>query len=81
MLIHIHTEENITAGSKAEIEAKLDGLKLYSGTLDLCMEVLPQVNLHCPLAATQHNITVKTKIPDIAPRVSKSSLVIIQLLT
>ena len=62
--------ENITTGSKAEVEAKLDGIKLYSGTFDLCKDVLPQVDLKCPVAATQHSITVKTKIPEIAPRVS-----------
>jgi len=61
--------ENITAG-KAEVEAKLDGIKLYSGTFDLCKDVLPQVNLNCPVAAGQHSITVKTKIPESAPRVS-----------
>jgi hypothetical protein len=61
--------ENITAG-KAEVEAKLDGIKLYSGTFDLCKDVLPQVNLKCPVPAGQHSITVKTKIPEAAPRVS-----------
>ena len=60
--------ENITAG-KAEVEAKLDGIKLYSHTFDLCKEVLPQVNLPCPVAAGQHSITIKTKIPEAAPRV------------
>ena len=62
--------ENITTGSKAEVEAKLDGIKLYSHTFDLCKEVLPQVDLNCPVAAGQHSITVKTKIPEAAPRVS-----------
>ena len=60
--------ENITTGSKAVIEAKLDGIKLYSGTFDLCQE-MKQVNLSCPLAIGQHSVTVKTKIPEIAPRV------------
>ena len=66
-------EENITTGSKAEVEAKLDGIKLYSGTFDLCKDVLPQVDLSCPVAAGQHSITVKTKIPEVAPRVSELS--------
>ena len=60
--------ENITAG-EAEVEAKLDGIKLYSHMFDLCKDVLPQVNLNCPVAAGQHSITIKTKIPAAAPRV------------
>lgn len=60
--------ENITK-SEAKVEAKLDGIKLYTGTFNLCDEV-KQVNLTCPLSGKQYNITVKTKIPEIAPRVS-----------
>ena len=60
--------ENITK-SEAKIEAKLDGIKLYSGSFDLCDEV-KQVNLTCPLSAKQYSISVKTKIPGEAPRVS-----------
>ena len=64
-------EENITTGSKAEVKAKLDGIKLYSGTFDLCKDVLPQVDLNCPLAPGHHSITVAAQIPEIAPRVSE----------
>ena len=74
MTVHDTAEENITTGSKAVVDAKLDGIKLYSGTFDICKDVLPQVNLSCPLSAGQHSITVKTKIPEIAPRVSDQIL-------
>lgn len=67
--------ENITAG-KAEVEAKLDGIKLYSHTFDLCKDVLPQVNMNCPVAAGQHSITVKTKIPEAAPRVRNCIIIL-----
>ena len=68
-IVTFHIVENITKGT-VDVSAKLDGVKLYHGTFDLCTQVLPQVNLTCPLMPKQYTISVKTKIPEIAPRVS-----------
>ena len=59
--------KNITS-AEATVSASLDGIHLYSGSFDLCSEI-KNVNLQCPLSVKQYSIEVKTKIPEIAPRV------------
>lgn len=58
----------MTSGS-IKVEAKADGIKLYSGTLDLCTTI-EQIDLKCPLPAGPHTVKVTTpEIPGIAPPV------------
>ena len=58
----------MTSGS-IKVDAKLDGVELYSGTLDLC-DTIQQAGLSCPVSAGQHTVKVDNiKIPGIAPRV------------
>ena len=64
--------ENITSGSKATAEVKVGGFLFENRTYDLCNTAVRRINMKCPVAMDQYNVTVTTLVPVMSPRVSLS---------
>ena len=69
--------EKVTGG-KIKVDAKLDGIAVYSNTLDLC-QTLGQVGMKCPIGPMSGRKSFDVTLPAIGVRREQIAIIILCL--